>query len=67
MLNLKFSDYSSLVETEERNHEDCSVSDKFRIITPFSATYHLESDSHVALKAAKASFGGKKNSENVDF
>ena len=64
---MKCSDYSSLVESEERNQEDCSVSDKFGIIAPCSATYYLELGSHVTLKAAKVSFGGKKNSENLDL
>ena len=37
------------------------VCDKFGIITPCSATYHLEVGAHVSLKlATKASFGGKK-------
>ena len=46
---------------EECDQEDWSVSDKFGIITPCSATYYLEVHARVSLKVAtKAYFGGKR-------
>ena len=52
----------------ECDQENCIVSDTFGIITPCSATYHLEGGAPVSLKlATKASFGGKKISENRNF
>ena len=47
-------------ETEECNQENCSLTDKFGIITPCSATYHLEFGAPVSLKAVtKGCFGVK--------
>ena len=47
---------------DECDKEDWSISDTFGIITPCSATCHLEVGAPVSLKlASKTSFGGKKS------
>ena len=57
LLDLRFLDNFSKKETEEYNQENCSLCDKFGIITPCSATYHLEFGAPVSLKAVtKACF-----------
>ena len=51
----------SKAKTKDCGGEDWSVSDKFGIIKPSSATYLLEMGVPVSLKLTiKASFGGKK-------
>ena len=69
LLNLKFLDYFSKTKTEECDQEDWSVSNKFGIITPCTATYHIEVGAPASMKAAtKASLRVKKISENLlDF
>ena len=61
MLKLRFLDNFSKAETVECDHQDWNVSDTFEIITPCSATNHLELGAPVSLKlATKVSFGTKK-------
>ena len=61
LLKFRFLDYFSKAKTEECDQEDLSVSDTFGIVTPCSATYHLDVRTPVSLKlATKASFGGKR-------
>ena len=61
LLKLRFLDYFSKAKTENCDQEDWSVCDRFGIITPCSATYHLVVSGPVSLNlTTKASFGGKK-------
>ena len=61
LLKLRFLDYFSKAKTEVCDQEDWSVSDRYGIITPWSATYHLVVRGPISLNlATKASFGGRK-------
>ena len=55
LLKLRFLDYFSEAKMEKCNKEDSSVFDAFGIITPCTATYHLEVGALLPLK-----LGGKK-------
>ena len=56
-----FEAFFSKAKTEECDQSSLSVSDKFGVITPFSATFVLEMSVQVSLKVAnKGSFRGKK-------
>ena len=61
LLKLWFLDYFYKAKTEECDQEDWSVSYKFEITTPCSATYHLEGGAPFSLKVpTKVCFVGKK-------
>ena len=60
ILQLRFLDNFSSTVAEECDQYDCNVSDKFGIVTPCSAPYHLEAGEPILLKTAtKVSLGGK--------
>ena len=75
LLKLRFLDYFSKTEMEECDQEDWNFSNKnwsdcnkFGMIIYSSAPYFLEVDVRFSLKVViKASYRGKKSSENLNF
>ena len=63
-----FEAFFSKAKTKECDRSNLSVSDKFGMITPFSATFVLEMSAQVSLKVAnKGSFRDKKPEKTCIF